>query len=522
MRRTSGARAVAVGAVVLLAVVSAIAVGATNAASPRAAGPVAAVAPTAVTPAALDLTWTNLSLANAAQPPPRVTGSMVYDSELGEVVLFGGQYFNGTTDATDFYNDTWTFAHGVWTNVTTTVAPSPRSGAGLAYDPANNEVVLFGGRGAARNDLNDTWTWTDGTWTNISATVGPSPPPGFWFSMAYDAQTEAILLFGGVNVTDGVQETYTNATWSFIGNQWTHLSPATVPPGRQTQAMVWDTVDGEMVMFGGQGSVETLNDTWTYYDADWNQDTNPVHPGARGGEGIAFDSSINRVVLYGGTPAPDDFYSTWLYVGGTWTQYNTSLVPNNPQATYGQFVYDAAANEVVDLNEPLGEGPVSTWVLTITNAPIGPSSFSVTLTANPASIALGAESNLTADVSGGTSPFHYSYSGLPAGCTTENTPTLPCTPTAAGSFRITVTATDDLGNTTQGNATLTVTSSSGASAPSSSGVGDWVWILVAVVVVVVVLVVLVVARRRRPSPPAPPGAPPFNGPPVPPPPPPGS
>ncbi len=514
-------RAIVAWAILTVVLVSTIGVVSLSAAATVAHASSAPVPAAGVSPDALDLTWTNLSLSNAAQPPPRVTGSMVYDSALGEVVLFGGQYFNGTSDATDFYNDTWTFAHGVWTNVTTPVAPSPRSGAGLAYDPANNEIVLFGGRGAERNDLNDTWTWTDGTWTNITSAVGPSPPPGFWSSMAYDAQTEAILLFGGVNITDGLQETYTNATWSFIGNQWTHLSPATVPPGRQTQAMIWDTVDNEMVMFGGQGSVETLNDTWTYYDANWVQDTTPVHPGARGGEGIAYDSSINRVVLYGGTPAPDDFYSTWLYAGGTWTQYNTTLVPTNPQATYGQFVYDAADNEVVDLNEPLGEGPVSTWVLKITNAAIGPPTFSVTLNADPGSIVLGAETNLTAVVTGGTAPIRYAYTGLPAGCTSQNLATLPCIPSASGSFRITVTATDDLGNTTQGNATLTVTTSPGSTSPSSSGTGDWIWILLVVVVVVVILVVLLFARRRRPAP-APPGAPPFNGPPVPPPPPPGS
>ncbi len=380
MSLSPAARAVLVGLVVSVVLVSS---GLAAALPPaRLDGPASSVARPAAgasTPDAFSLTWTNLSLSAANQPPPRNTGSMVYDATSESVILFGGEYFNGTTSTTQYYNDTWSFHAGVWTNVTPAVSPPERSGAGLAYDPAQNEVILFGGTGPDHREYNDTWIWsgTPGTWTNITATVGAAPPPGFWFSMAYDGQTEAILLFGGVNFTDGVEHTYTNQTWSFLGDTWTHLSPATVPAGRQTQEMVWDAVDDEMLMFGGQGLSGPLNDTWTFYDGNWIELSPAVHPGARGGYGLAFDSSVNRVVLYGGTSSGSDFYSTWLYVGGTWTQYNTTLVPTNPQATYEQFVYDAADNEIVDLNEPIAEGAVSTWVLQIGTV-IGTSEYPVT------------------------------------------------------------------------------------------------------------------------------------------------
>ncbi len=560
-------------------------------ASPRDA-PLAA---SAATPSAFSPVWTNLSLSGPDQPPPRNTGSMVYDATSGSVILFGGQYFNGSTDATQYYNDTWSFHAGVWTNVTPAVSPPERSGAELAYDPPQNEVILFGGTGPDHQEYNDTWIWSGspGTWTNITSTVGPAPPPGFWFSMAYDAQTEAILLFGGVNFTDGIEHTYTNQTWSFLGDAWTHLSPATVPVGRQTQEMVWDTVDDEMLMFGGQGLSGPLNDTWTYYDGNWNELSPAVHPGARGGYGLAFDSSINRVVLYGGSSSGSDFYSTWLYVGGTWTQYNTTVEPTNPQATYEQFVYDAADNEVVDLNEPIAEGGVSTWVLTIssvgasnypvtfqesglpagtswsvdfggatngsTTADVGfsvpdgtysytvtpvagytatPSSgsltvsgapltqdiafapgttFSVTLAADPDSVTLGNATNLTAVTSGGTAPFDYTYSGLPPGCASVDEAKLPCLPTAAGTYPLTVSVTDDLGHFAEANASLTVSSPTKSTPPpsSSSGTSDWWWI--AIVGVVAVLVVLaLVLRRRRPAPGPAPGLPPTTPPPAPP------
>ncbi len=604
MRGPETARAVTALAIAAVMLFSAGVAAEVAPASSLARAPAPPVVAAVAHPAGLVLAWKNLSLSDANQPPPRNDGNMVYDATDQYVLLFGGTYLNETLGHYVEYNDTWTFADGVWTNVTPTVSPSARQGAGMAYDPAQNDVILFGGRNAEEQDLNDTWVWSSGTWTNLTSSItGPSPPPGFWYSMAYDAQTEAILLFGGINVSNGVTTEYTNATWSFLGDHWTELSPSVEPPARHAQEMIWDDADDEMVMFGGLSSGPYLNDTWTFYDGEWTEVEDAVHPGARAGLGIAYDSSINRVVLYGGEPAPDDFYSTWLYEAGIWTQYNTTIYPPNPQATYGQLTYDARDNEVVDLNEPIAEGPVSTWVLNISNAPIGavnypvefhetglpagtswtvdlagsdnsstgatvgfsepngtysfsveavngytasPSSGSigvsggtatedisftpgsgalaVTLAATPSTVAVGVETNLSAVTSGGTPPIRYAYTGLPTGCSSQNLPTLPCTPTAAGSYRVTVTATDDLDHVAEANATLTVTTTTVPPSQSPSGSSTWLWIVVALVVVLAVIALVLVLRRRRPPSPVP-GAPTYPGgrpTPPPPPPPPGS
>ncbi|HEY6238845.1 MAG TPA: hypothetical protein VIZ68_06645 [Thermoplasmata archaeon] len=49
----------------------------------------------------------------------------------------------------------------------------------------------------------------------------------------------------------------------------------------------------------------------------------------------------------------------------------------------------------------------------------------------------------------GTPPLSYSYGGLPSGCTTTNTPALPCVPAAGGTFNVTVTVTDAYGYAAQ-------------------------------------------------------------------------
>jgi Galactose oxidase, central domain len=102
---------------------------------------------------------------------------MVYDSTDGYVLLFGGEAY--LSEPTLYYNDTWTFSDGTWANVTNpdAPAPSPRSGFGLADDPADREVVLFGGLSAKEKLLNDTWTYSAGVWTNVTGLVGTAPPP---------------------------------------------------------------------------------------------------------------------------------------------------------------------------------------------------------------------------------------------------------------------------------------------------------------------------------------------------------
>ncbi|EQD72636.1 hypothetical protein B1B_03648, partial [mine drainage metagenome] len=55
------------------------------------------------------------------------------------VVLFGG------IDGSTIFGDTWTYAAGVWTNLSLTVHPQPGWGASAVFDPLNDVTILFGG-----------------------------------------------------------------------------------------------------------------------------------------------------------------------------------------------------------------------------------------------------------------------------------------------------------------------------------------------------------------------------------------
>ena len=62
---------------------------------------------------------------------------MVYDSDNGVVIAFGGRSVAGTQ-----LNDTWVYDYptNTWRPVNTPVAPSPRRLHGLAYDPVTGSA----------------------------------------------------------------------------------------------------------------------------------------------------------------------------------------------------------------------------------------------------------------------------------------------------------------------------------------------------------------------------------------------
>ncbi|HYA54324.1 MAG TPA: kelch repeat-containing protein [Thermoplasmata archaeon] len=382
---------------------------------------------------------------------------MVWDSGDGYGLLFGGEYYNESSFHTVYYNDTWTYLGGHWTNVTSGHGPSERFGASMADDPADHEVILFGGQNSHGRDLNDTWAWSAGTWTNVTPTgSSKSPPAGFWSSMTYDAATSSVLLFGGINESSQ----YGNDTWSFKAGTWTQFFPTHLPPGRHAQEMVYDAASSEVVMFGGLGSTTYLNDTWTYQSGNWAPIAAGNHPGARVGPGIVYDSDQSMVVLYGGQPASFDYYSTWLFSSGAWAQYNLSTNPPNPTNPWGQMIYDPTDHYVFLFYEEDGSGPtMETWALTVSTS--GPSPIQASLGANPSSIALGQSTTFSTVASGGTGTYHYAYSTLPPGCVTQNVSSLVCTPTAAGTYVVGVNVTDTGSGHAAATTTLTVTSSTG-------------------------------------------------------------
>lgn len=276
--------------------------------------------------------------APAVSPPARYRSSMVYDSLEKETILFGGASDSGALQ------DTWTYSSGLnrWAKRDPENPPSNRSHSGFAFNSRANEAVLFGGYGGGFDGYyGDLWTYdlSRDEWTDI--TEHAVPPPCRSAAIAYDSRIGRSILFGGAP-----GNAYANCgTYSYdlATNTWARLYPACAPPARSMIPMVYDSLNDEMVIFGGcyMALNFPLGDTWTYNFTNnkWTN-RNPVsHPENRFLQAMAFDSTTGKTILFGGFGDPW-MGDTWSYDSraNNWTKLNPQ---NHPSQRYGAaMVYD--------------------------------------------------------------------------------------------------------------------------------------------------------------------------------------
>jgi N-acetylneuraminic acid mutarotase len=256
-------------------------------------------------------TWTDLD-PSGGLPAARALQSMVYLPVDGKVIVFGG--YDGIT----YYNDTWAYdlAENTWTNLSPTGdPPAARDGQSMIFDPVSGKLILFGGWNG-RTEFNDTWAYDPAanTWTELHPT-GDLPAPRDSQAMVYDPVDGLVVLFGGWSQTAEF-----NDTWLYdpAANTWTNAGPAgELPSRRALHQIVYDSKTGRVVLFGGgtTGNV-ARNDTWIYNPAanTWNPVT-PAgsQPAARTGFAMAYDSTGGKVFLFGGSDRAAFFNDVWVY-----------------------------------------------------------------------------------------------------------------------------------------------------------------------------------------------------------------
>ena len=196
------------------------------------------------------------------QPPGRTGHALALDGASGLIVMFGGAGPVSTCGVTgpcsvDPKRDTWVLdpSTGAWEQRNPPSSPSARYGAAMAYDAESEMLVLFGGsvRGAAfaNQSFADTWTYDVAAdrWTELAP--ASSPAARGWHRMVYDPRSDRILMFGG-----GASGGLDGLVWAYDANAgaWEAYS-AIGPAARWTPAMAWDEQSRRLVVFGGQGPV---------------------------------------------------------------------------------------------------------------------------------------------------------------------------------------------------------------------------------------------------------------------------
>jgi N-acetylneuraminic acid mutarotase len=97
-------------------------------------------------------TWTRLE--TNPKPRERFWFQMTFDQDIGKVVIFGG---SPGGDAK--LGDTWLYDYtrNEWTQINSSDNPSARDHSRMVYDSEIGKVVLFGGTSGFRETWDDTW-----------------------------------------------------------------------------------------------------------------------------------------------------------------------------------------------------------------------------------------------------------------------------------------------------------------------------------------------------------------------------
>ncbi|MHA2141004.1 MAG: Kelch repeat-containing protein [Candidatus Thorarchaeota archaeon] len=303
-----------------------------------------------------------------AAPPALFSPGMAYDNESDRIVLFSGAISPNVV-----HTGTWAFDKNgnTWENLTTDNTPGGRIAHAMVYDDESDRVILFGGLGELSEDLStmdwgDTWAYSYNTNTWENMTPETSPRSRSAHNMAYDIESDRVILFGGSfdDTSAPGRRRALSDTWSYDynTNTWTNMNAVSSPSNLCDFGMAYDSESDRAILHGGKyldvgnfSSYSTImHDTWSYdfNTNNWTKMNPPEHPHARERFQMTYHSGADRVVLFGGDAGSDtSIYSdTWIYDynSNNWTEPELQGGGNHPSKRYySDMAFDHESDQVI-------------------------------------------------------------------------------------------------------------------------------------------------------------------------------
>jgi hypothetical protein len=223
--------------------------------------------------------WTHRAPAGD-HPSSRMGGCVAFDPTAERMLLFGGYHYGAWNESATDFNDLW--SHDAATNIWTLLNPvgdAPTAGPAVGvYDVAGKTFLIYqddGGSSPPPGDSGRLWAYDAGpnSYRELHPT-GDAPPALEGVSVAYDEDSERMLLFGGrclSGQTGG--PVYSNEVYAYspASNTWAKLGAGGPrPQGRYVQAMAYDSRHHALLIFGGRffASFEPGTQV-TQYDDVW-------------------------------------------------------------------------------------------------------------------------------------------------------------------------------------------------------------------------------------------------------------
>ncbi|KAK6479900.1 kelch domain-containing protein 4-like [Huso huso] len=277
---------------------------------------------------ALDSKKTQVVETACPPPSPRLNASLSVHPEKDELILFGGEYFNG--QKTFLYSDLFFYniKKNSWTKADVP-NPPPRRCAhqAVVVSQAGGQLWVFGGEFASPDGeqfyhYKDLWVLhlATKTWEQIKATGGPSGRSGHRMV----ACKRQLVVFGGFHESTRDYVYYNDVyTFNLDTFTWARIAPSGTAPSPRSGCQMTTTPEGGIIIYGGYSKVKVKKDVdkgsnhtdmfllknegkegkdkWA-----WSRmNSAGVRPTPRSGFSLAVGPN-NRTVLFGGVYDEED------------------------------------------------------------------------------------------------------------------------------------------------------------------------------------------------------------------------
>ncbi|MFY0673403.1 MAG: choice-of-anchor D domain-containing protein [Bacteroidia bacterium] len=331
-------------------------------------------------------TYGTMGTASSSNTPGARFGHVGYVDGSGNVWLFGGQGYYGSSTSTGNLNDIWKWDGSNWTWVGGDNDINKKSDYGTTgqysssswprgahesvhwYD-ANGIFWILGGYGRDKNNqggqLNDLWKWNGSQWAFVGGSKTRKPagsygtkgtasssnwPGGRRYGAAWVDASNNLWLFGGNGQDKTTNDGYLNDLWKYdvSTGYWTWVegdddrnqngsygtqgkAASSNVPGSRRRCSYWLDGSGNMTIYGGigydaNGNLGALNDMWVWNGSKWAWTSG--------------EKTYEKAGNYGtqGTSSSDEFPGA-KYAGANWIDDKGNLW------TLGGYGIDGSGNE---------------------------------------------------------------------------------------------------------------------------------------------------------------------------------
>jgi len=250
--------------------------------------------------------WKKLS---EAGPAPRNKFAFAYDEKRQRTVLFGG---SGAND--ELFSDTWEWDGRAWTKIDI-AGPAKRDHPLGAYDPQRQTIIIKGGFNSS-GLLTDTWSYDGTKWTHL--TDAGTAGKGLAHGMFVDESAKRLILIT-VEMNDQNQERLCNTWWVLNKNKWESSGKEFPSTSKQCIQAISAYGNGGIVVLDGDDIKNNNATTAWFSNGNWTRQ-NMNGPQPRVGHAMIWDPVEGIVLLFGGFDRKNFFDDTWVWQNEKWAK----------------------------------------------------------------------------------------------------------------------------------------------------------------------------------------------------------